>query len=37
MWINEILDYKGGKDYAIRVLHANLKGTEGKKTIYTRL
>ncbi|QKJ22130.1 PAS domain-containing protein [Poseidonibacter lekithochrous] len=31
MWINEILDYKGGKDYAIRVLHANLKDTEGKK------
>lgn len=31
MWINEILDYQGGKDYAIRVLHANLKETEGKK------
>ena len=25
IWINEVLDYKGGKDYAIRVLHGNLK------------
>ena len=31
IWINEVLDYKGGKDYAIRVLHGNLKNTEGKK------
>lgn len=31
MWINEILDYKGGKDYAIRIIHGNIKNSEGKK------
>ncbi len=29
VWINEILNYEGGKDYAIRRVHPNLKDTEG--------
>ncbi|MEA4827189.1 MAG: sensor domain-containing diguanylate cyclase [Clostridium sp.] len=29
IWVNEILDYAGGDDYAIRVIHPNLKDTEG--------
>ncbi|MFV0517297.1 MAG: diguanylate cyclase [Aminipila sp.] len=30
IWVNEILDYNGGDNYAIRVIHPNLKETEGK-------
>lgn len=30
VWINEILNYKGGKNYAIRRVHPNLPQTEGK-------
>jgi diguanylate cyclase (GGDEF) domain len=29
IWINEVLNYDGGDDYGIRVIHANLKDTEG--------
>ncbi|NLV81487.1 MAG: hypothetical protein GXZ18_00560, partial [Synergistaceae bacterium] len=29
IWINEILNYDGGDDYAIRRVHPNLKDTEG--------
>ena len=30
MWVNEILNYDGGDNYAIRVIHPNLKNTEGE-------
>ena len=29
IWVNEILNYQGGKNYAIRRVHANLPETEG--------
>lgn len=29
IWINEILNYEGGDNYAIRKVHPNLPGTEG--------
>lgn len=29
IWVNEILDYAGGDNYAIRVVHPNLPETEG--------
>ncbi len=29
IWVNELLDYNGGKDYAIRRIHPNLPETEG--------
>ncbi|MBN2655916.1 MAG: cache domain-containing protein [Spirochaetales bacterium] len=29
IWINHILDYSGGKDYAVRLVHPNLPETEG--------
>lgn len=29
IWVNEIIDYRGGKDYAIRRVHPNLPETEG--------
>ncbi len=29
-WINKVIDFNGGKDYAIRLIHPNLKHTEGK-------
>lgn len=29
MWIQKVLDYDGGDDYAIRLIHPNLKDTEG--------
>lgn len=29
IWVNEILDWKGGDAYAIRRIHPNLKDTEG--------
>jgi len=29
IWINEILDYNGGDDYAIRLVHPNFPETEG--------
>lgn len=29
IWVNEIRNYEGGKDYAIRKVHPNLTGTEG--------
>lgn len=28
-WVNEVLDYDGGDDYAVRIIHPNLKDTEG--------
>lgn len=28
IWVNEILNYEGGKDYAIRKIHPSLKGKE---------
>lgn len=28
-WVNEVLNYDGGDDYAIRIIHPNLKDTEG--------
>lgn len=28
-WVNEILNYEGGDDYAVRIIHPNLKDTEG--------
>lgn len=31
MWVQEIVNYKGGDDYAFRVIHPNLKETEGRK------
>lgn len=30
VWVNEILNYEGGEDYAIRLIHPNLKETEGQ-------
>ncbi len=30
VWVNEILNYDGGDDYAIRVIHPNLVDTEGR-------
>jgi len=29
IWVNEIVNYEGGDDYAIRRVHPNLKDTEG--------
>ncbi len=29
IWVNEILNYDGGDNYALRVIHPNLKDTEG--------
>ncbi|MCQ4925689.1 diguanylate cyclase [Tissierella carlieri] len=29
IWINEIVNYDGGENYAIRLIHPNLKDTEG--------
>lgn len=29
IWINEVVDYNGGDNYAIRLIHPNLKDTEG--------
>ena len=29
VWVNEVLNYNGGKDYAIRRVHPNLPETEG--------
>jgi len=29
MWVNEIINYEGGENYAIRKVHPNLKDTEG--------
>jgi len=29
IWINEVVNYEGGPDYAIRRIHPNLKDTEG--------
>lgn len=29
IWINQILDYDGGDNYAIRLVHPNLRDTEG--------
>jgi len=29
IWINEVVDYEGGDKYAIRLIHPNLKDTEG--------
>ncbi|SHO43222.1 diguanylate cyclase [Anaerocolumna xylanovorans] len=29
VWVNEIIHYTGGKDYAIRLVHPNLPKTEG--------
>lgn len=29
IWINEVVDYDGGDDYSIRLVHPNLKDTEG--------
>ncbi len=29
LWINQVLNYEGGDDYAIRLVHPNLKDTEG--------
>ncbi len=29
IWVNEVLDWEGGTDYAIRRIHANLRDTEG--------
>lgn len=31
IWINQILNYNGGDDYAIRLVHPNLIETEGEK------
>ena len=30
VWVNEILNYDGGEHYAIRLIHPNLKETEGQ-------
>ncbi|MBO4505424.1 MAG: diguanylate cyclase [Lachnospiraceae bacterium] len=29
MWVQKVLDFNGGDDYAIRLIHPNLSGTEG--------
>ncbi len=29
MWVQKVLDYSGGDDYAIRLIHPNLSDTEG--------
>ncbi|MDD3198414.1 MAG: diguanylate cyclase [Eubacteriales bacterium] len=29
IWVNEVINYNGGEDYAIRRIHPNLKETEG--------
>ncbi len=29
IWVNEVVNYEGGKDYAIRIVHPNLIETEG--------
>lgn len=29
IWVNEVIDYAGGADYAIRRIHPNMKDTEG--------
>lgn len=29
IWVNEVINYEGGKDYAIRRIHPNLSDTEG--------
>ena len=29
MWVEKVLDYEGGDDYAIRLIHPNLTDTEG--------
>lgn len=29
IWVNEVIDYNGGENYAIRRIHPNLKDTEG--------
>ena len=29
IWVNEVLDYDGGEDYARRLIHPNLRETEG--------
>lgn len=29
-WINEVVNYEGGDNYAIRLIHPNLKDTEGQ-------
>ncbi len=29
VWVNEIINYEGGEDYAIRAIHPNLADTEG--------
>ncbi len=29
IWVNEVVNYEGGPDYAIRRIHPNLKDTEG--------
>ncbi len=29
IWVNEVVNYEGGNDYAIRRIHPNLKNTEG--------
>lgn len=29
IWVNEVINYEGGKDYAIRLVHPNLPETEG--------
>ena len=29
IWVNEVINYEGGKDYAIRRIHPNLVDTEG--------
>ncbi|SDW10027.1 PAS domain S-box-containing protein [Lutibacter oricola] len=30
VWVNEVLNYNGGDNYAIRLVHPNLKNTEGE-------
>ncbi len=30
IWVNEVLNYDGGEDYAIRRIHPNLRDTEGQ-------
>lgn len=30
VWVNEILNYEGGENYAVRRIHPNLKSTEGQ-------
>ncbi|HCW53080.1 MAG TPA: hypothetical protein DG753_04925 [Clostridium sp.] len=29
-WVNQVLNYNGGKDYAKRLIHSNLQDTEGE-------